>query len=142
MRIKEVMTPSIEFIRSSDEVIQAAKKMKDLNVGVMPVFEGERLVGMLTDRDIVIRSVAEGHDPNKTKVDQIMTKDVVSCREDDDVTEALQLMENRQIRRLIVRNEENKVIGILSLGDLAVHMSSSLVGEILREVSEPARHER
>lgn len=142
MKLRDVMTRDVESIKLTDSVAEAARKMRDLNVGVMPVFENNRLVGMVTDRDITIRAVAEGHDPKATKVSEIMTTDVVSCSENEDVDEAIKLMETRQIRRLIIRDDQNRVIGIVSLGDLAVHLSGSLVGEALREVSEPSRPER
>ncbi|RJP17560.1 MAG: CBS domain-containing protein [Candidatus Abyssobacteria bacterium SURF_5] len=136
------MTRNVESIHQSDSIADAARKMKELNIGVLPVFDNNRLVGMITDRDITIRAVAEGYDPNTFNVSQIMTTDVISCNEDADVDEAIRLMETNQIRRLIVKNEENQVVGIVSLGDLAVHLSGALVGEALREVSEPARPER
>jgi CBS domain-containing protein len=142
LKISEVMTRDVEFINESDTVAQAARKMKELNVGIMPVFNNNQLVGLLTDRDIAIRSAAEGHNPESTKVGEIMTKDVVACHEDEDVNEALKIMEHKQIRRLIVRDEQNQVVGILSLGDLAVSMSEASVGGTLREVSEPAKPER
>jgi len=142
MKIREVMTRSPEYIHESDSVMHAAQKMKDLNVGVLPIFDNNRLVGMLTDRDIVVRCLAEGHDIKSTKISDIMTKEVVSCTEDEDVNDAIKLMESRQIRRLIVRDEQNQVVGIVSLGDLACSISECLVGEALREVSEPARPDR
>jgi CBS domain-containing protein len=142
VKIKDVMTPNVEFINASDSVADAARKMKEINVGILPVFANNRLVGMITDRDIAVRSVAEGHDPKTTTVDQIMTRDIVSCLEDEDVTEALKLMEENKIRRLIVHDDQNNVVGILSLGDLAVQLGASLIGETLREVSHPARPER
>ena len=142
MKIREVMTRGVESISEAGTIAEAARKMKELNVGVLPVFDNNRLVGMLTDRDIAIRAVAEGHDPKETKVNQIMTKDVISCTEAEDVSEAIKLMESRQIRRLIVRDDQNQVVGIVALGDLAVHLNESLVGEALREVSEPAHPRR
>lgn len=142
MKISEVMTRDVEFIHESDTISDTARKMKELNVGVMPVFDENRLVGMITDRDIVIRAVAGSLDPRSTRIGQIMTKDVVSCMEDDDVSEALKMMQVNKIRRLIVRDDQNKVVGIVSLGDLATNLSECLVGEALRDVSEPARPQR
>jgi len=142
LKISEVMTRDIEFIHESDTIADTARKMKELNVGVIPVFDENRLVGVITDRDITIRGVAEGLDPDSTKVGQIMTKDVISCTEDDDVSEAIKMMQVNKIRRLIVRDDQNKVVGIIALGDLAVNLSECLVGEALRDVSEPARPRR
>jgi len=136
------MTRDIEFIHESDTIADTARKMKELNVGVIPVFDENRLVGVITDRDITIRGVAGGLDPDSTKVGQIMTKDVISCTEDDDVSEAIKMMQVNKIRRLIVRDDQNKVVGIIALGDLAVNLSECLVGEALRDVSEPARPQR
>jgi CBS domain-containing protein len=133
------MTRDIEFIHESDTIAETARKMKELNVGIMPVFDENRLAGVITDRDITIRGVAQGLDPQSTRVGQIMTKDVVSCVEDDDASEAVKTMQINKIRRLIVRDDQNKVVGIVSLGDLAVNLNECLVGEALRDVSEPAR---
>jgi CBS domain-containing protein len=142
LKISEVMTRNIEFIHESDTIADTARRMKELDVGVIPVFDENRLVGMITDRDITIRGVAEGLDPDSTKVGQIMTKDVISCTEDDDVSEAIKMMQVNKIRRLIVRDDQNKVVGIIALGDLAVNLNECLVGEALRDVSEPARPRR
>jgi CBS domain-containing protein len=139
VKISEVMTRDIEFIHESDTIAETARKMKELNVGIMPVFDENRLAGVITDRDITIRGVAQGLDPQSTRVGQIMTKDVVSCVEDDDASEAVKTMQINKIRRLIVRDDQNKVVGIVSLGDLAVNLNECLVGEALRDVSEPAR---
>jgi CBS domain-containing protein len=143
MQLKEVMTRNVEVIHPDDTLAAAAEKMKTLDVGPLPVCDGDRLVGMLTDRDITVRATAAGRDPTMTHVRDAMTPDVVYCFEDQDVKEAAQLMEQRQIRRLLVLNREKRLVGIVSLGDLAVESGDrKLSGEVLKEVSEPAEPRR
>jgi CBS domain-containing protein len=116
--------------------------MRDMNVGPLPVCgQDDRLSGIITDRDIVIRAVAEGKDPHSTRVREIMTPHVVYCFDDQDVQDAASLMEENQIRRLAVLNRNKRLVGILSLGDIAVHTTEGhfeLVGEALERISEPA----
>jgi CBS domain-containing protein len=134
------MTHDVELVSPDASLAQAAAAMRKLNVGFMPVVEDNRVVGALTDRDITIRCVADGQDPTKTKVRDCMTDDVITVHEDTDVHEAAEVMESQQIRRLIVVDDENRCIGVVSLGDLAVDTSDDrLVGEVLREVSQPVR---
>jgi CBS domain-containing protein len=118
---------------------EAAQKMRELDSGVMPVGENDRLVGMLTDRDITLRGTADGKDPNTTPVREVMTSDVIYCFEDEDIGAAARKMEEHQIRRLIVLNRDKRLVGIASLGDLAVHAPSDrLAGEVIEAVSEPS----
>ena len=143
MQIRDIMTPNVEVTELTTNLKEAATKMKTLNVGSLPVREGEQLVGMITDRDIVIRGVAEGSDPNKTTVSTVMTSDLVYCFEDQDVQEAAQVMSDRQIRRLPIVNREHQLVGIVSLGDLAVDgRDDDLSGEALEEISKPAEPTR
>jgi CBS domain-containing protein len=143
MQIKDIMTPNVEVTELTTNLKEAATKMKTLNVGSLPVREGEQLVGMITDRDIVIRGVAEGSDPDKTTVSTVMTSDLVYCFEDQDVQEAAQVMADRQIRRLPIVNREHQLVGIVSLGDLAVDgRDDDLSGEALEEISKPAEPTR
>jgi CBS domain-containing protein len=112
--------------------------MKGLDVGALPVCDHDRLAGMITDRDIVLRALAEGRDPKTTRVREAMTEGVTYCFEDDDVAEAARLMREKQIRRLIVLNRDKRLAGIVSLGDLAVETHDShLAGHTLEEVSQP-----
>ena len=139
MNISEIMTTDFEMIDSNASLIEAAEKMKSLNVGFLPVREGTRLAGLLTDRDIVIRGLAEGLDPESTSVRDIISSEVVYCYDDDSVEDAARLMEDKQIRRLIVVNHDQTPVGILSIGDIAVKAGQDeLAGEILERVSEPA----
>ena len=121
MLLRDVMTPHVEVIHPDATLREAAQKMKTLDVGPVPVCDGDRLQGMLTDRDITIRATAEGRDPNTTRVREVMTPDVVYCFEDQDVVEAARMMEERQIRRLVILNRDKRLVGIVSLGDLAVY---------------------
>jgi len=140
MRVSEVMTRNVSCVRPNDTLQAAAAKMRDLNVGSVPVCGGDdKLVGMLTDRDVVIRSVAEGMNPNDCHVTDAMSKGITYCFEDQDVGEAAELMRHNQIRRLAVLNRDKRLIGIVSLGDLAVGSDDEhLAGKTLEDVSEPA----
>ena len=141
MQVKDVMTRGAECVRPEDTLQEAARRMKALDVGPLPVCgDNDRLVGMLTDRDIVLRGVAEGRDARTTKVRDAMTSNVVCCKEDDDVKDAAATMKDRQIRRLVVVDAQQRVAGIVSLGDIAVDTSDEkLSGRVLEEVSKPSR---
>jgi len=140
MKIKDVMTRAVESVRPDQTIQEAAAKMKSLDVGPMPVTEGDRLVGMLTDRDIVVRAVADGRDARTTKVRDAMTSDVVCCKEDDDVKDAATKMKDRQIRRIVVVDAQQRLAGIVSLADIAVNTSDEkMSGRIVEEVSKPSR---
>jgi CBS domain-containing protein len=143
MQIHEIMTPDVEIIHPDGMLREAAEKMSRLDIGPLPVCDGARLVGMLTDRDITVRAIAKGHDPNTTKVREVMTPEVVYCFEDQDIETAAQMMETRQIRRLPVLNRDKRLVGIVSPGDLAVGTGDrKLAGETLERVSEPAEPNR
>lgn len=138
MRVSDVMTRNVECTRPEASLQEAAAKMKALDVGPLPVCENDRLVGMITDRDITIRAVAEGEDPKKVRVRDIMTPDILYCFEDQLVTEASEMMKENQVRRLVVMNRDKRLVGIVSLGDLAVEThDEELVGATLEAVSEP-----
>jgi len=143
MELRDIMTRNVEVIGAGATLKEAAIKMKDLDVGLMPVCDGDRLKGMLTDRDITVRATARGFDPNKTKVSEVMSTDIAYCLEDQEIEEAVSLMEARQIRRLPILNQEKQLIGVVSLGDIAVHVGDrDLTGETLEEISEPAEPKR
>jgi CBS domain-containing protein len=143
MKLREVMTPNVEVIRPDAPLQEAAALMKSLDVGSLPVCDGRRLQGMLTDRDITVRATAEGRDPRQTPVLEVMSHDVIYCFDDQEVREAARLMEQRQIRRLPVLNRSKDLVGIVALGDLAVEMpNEGRVGEVLEGISEPARPQR
>jgi CBS domain-containing protein len=146
MQIREVMTQGAEIIPLDAAAVEAAAKMRELDVGSLPVCDGERVEGMITDRDIAIRLVAEGLDPSKTKVSDIMTPGVTYCFDDQSVEEASALMEAHQIRRLPILNRDKHLVGILSLGDLAVRTEGTedqeLAEEALKDISEPSEPNR
>lgn len=142
MKIKEIMTRDVETINPDTGLVDAAKMMRDLDVGVLPVTNGKALSGVLTDRDIVIRSTAEGNDPKDQKAGKIITDNVAWCYEDDEVEEASSKMKENRIRRLPIVDRENQLVGIVSLGDLAVEADEKMAGETLEEVSKPNRPER
>jgi CBS domain-containing protein len=140
MKTSDVMTTNVEYVRPGDTVAHAAERMRDLDIGALPVCdENGKLVGMVTDRDVVIRATADGGDPRSTQVRAVMTPHVVTIRNDRSVAEAAQLMEEHQIRRLVVVERTGRPVGIVSLGDLAVRGDNTkLSGEALRFVSQPA----
>lgn len=139
MQVKELMTDKIRAVDAESTIRQAAKGMADANVGALPVARERKLVGMLTDRDITVRVVGEGLDPDSTTVGQAMTPEVFTLSENQDVAEAARSMRDRQVRRAPVMNGEGQVVGIVSLGDFAVKAGNpELSGEVLRGISEPA----
>src|SRR5262249_1594853 len=143
MRVNEVMTRRAECIPPDATLQEAAERMKQRDVGSLPVCDNNRLVGMLTDRDITVRSVSEGFDPRTDLVREVMTPQVVYCYEDQDVTDAAKLMKEKQIRHLAVLNRQKRLTGIVSLGDLAVEAGNEqLAGETLEGISEPSSPQR
>jgi CBS domain-containing protein len=143
MQVQEIMTRGVEMIHPETTLQDAADKMKELDVGLLPVCAGDLLVGMLTDRDITIRSTSEGLDPWTTPVRDAMTREVIFCFEDQDVAEAARVMKDKQVRRLLVLNRDNRLAGIISLADLAVDAGDEqLAGDTLEGVSEPAQPRR
>jgi len=139
MFVNDVMTPHAECTRPTATLKEAAEQMKRLDVGALPVCDNDRLIGMVTDRDITLRAVAEGRDPRTTRIDEVMSMGVTYCYEDQSVHEAAEMMEREQIRRLVVLDREKRLAGIISLGDLAVRTrNDELSGEALERISEPA----
>ena len=136
--VKEIMTRNLEVVAPGDTLEQAARKMEVLDVGPLPVCEGNRVVGMITDRDITVRATASGCDPKTTLVSEAMTHDIICCYEDQDVRDAATLMKEKQIRRLLVMSRADDLVGIVSLGDLATEAGDQgQPGEVLKKVSEP-----
>ena len=143
MQVKEIMTCDVETIDSDTMIVQAASLMKQLDIGALPVWKEQRLIGMVTDRDIAVRAVAEGKDACQTCVKDIMTPQVYYCFEDDDIHEAASLMEEKSIHRLLVLSEDNQPVGFLTLADFAVKCRDErLAWEILEKLSEPASPHR
>ena len=143
MDLRDIMSRNVEVVSAGASLRDAARKMKELDVGLIPVCDGDRLKGVLTDRDITIRATADGRDPAKTTVSEIMSTDLAYGREDQEVGEAVSVMEARQIRRLPIVNKDKRLIGIVTLADIAVHYGDrDLSGEALEEVSAPAEPKR
>jgi CBS domain-containing protein len=143
MDIKDIMSRNVEIVSAGASLRDAARKMKELDVGLIPVCDGDRLKGVLTDRDITIRATADGRDPATTMVSEVMSTDLAYGVEDQDVEEAVSVMEARQIRRLPIVNKDKRLIGIVTLADIAVHYGDrDLSGEALEEVSAPAEPKR
>lgn len=139
MQVKEVMTRNVELTDPDATLAEAATMMRELDIGPLPVVDAGRLVGFITDRDITVRATSDGRDPNVATVGDVMSRDVVFCFEDEDVKDAARMMESRQIRRLVVLNRSHQLVGLLSLGDLALTTGDEqLAGEVLERVSEPA----
>ena len=138
MKLSTIMTGGIETILPQASLAEAAKKMASQDIGSLPVCaEARRVVGIITDRDITVRAVARGMDPNQTRVEEVMTRDVLSCSSEAEVEDACQLMEKRQVRRLLVTGQDDTPVGIVSLGDIALCLRESQAGEVLKKVSEP-----
>lgn len=138
MKIRDIMTSNVRCIGPDTSLKEAATIMGDLDVGALPICDHDRLAGMLTDRDITLKAVARGCDPQTTPARDAMTEGVVFIYDDQDVGEAARLFETKQIRRLPVLNHQKKMVGIVSLGDLAVNAGEGLGGEALKEVSQPS----
>jgi CBS domain-containing protein len=135
-KISEVMTTDVKVVRPDDTVQNAARMMADMDVGAIPVCDGNRLQGMVTDRDITVRATAEGHGGN-TPVRDVMTSDVVWCSAEDDSQEVLNRMADAQIRRIPVIDQDRNLVGIVALGDLAIEDEEN-IDEALRDISMPA----
>ena len=134
-KVSEIMTRSVAVVQQDDSLQQAAQKMKTLNVGSLPVCDGDAMVGVITDRDIAVRGVATGMIPRESRVSDVMTADVRCCSESDSVQQAMELMGDAQVRRLAVLDANRKIVGVVSLGDLATRQSAH-TDATLREISE------
>jgi CBS domain-containing protein len=139
MKIHDILTHDPEVIHPDATICEAAGKMKQYDIGMLPVCDGERLIGSVTDRDLVIRGMADGADPLHTKVSEVMTKKISYCFDDSDLEDAARIMEEKQVRRLPVLNRDKTLIGIISIGDLAVRSHDQrLVEEVMERVCVPA----
>jgi CBS domain-containing protein len=138
MLVRETMTRRALWITPDISLIEAAKQMRDENIGCLPIGENDRLVGMITDRDLTCRAVAEGADPAKTTARDVMTRGVSYCFEDDDINEAVHLMEEKRIHHIPVLNSQKRMVGILALSDLALKAPQDLSFEISRLASRNA----
>ena len=136
-QVKDAMTTKIKTIHPEAAIKEAAAEMKAFDTGAIPVVEEESVIGMLTDRDITVRVVAAGNDPNTVKVQEVMTRGVETGFEDQNLDEVMGIMKDKQIRRVVVLNRENKLTGVCSLGDLATYTKAEAAGDVLDRVSRP-----
>ena len=137
MKVHEIMTAHARCVSPDNTLVEAAGLMRELDVGVLPVCEDDKIAGMITDRDMAVRAIASGRDPNETAVRDVMTPGVISVMAEQQVEEAVRIMQENEIRRLPVLNREKRLVGILSLGDIAVSSNPAFSGLTLREVSQP-----
>jgi CBS domain-containing protein len=135
-KVSEIMTTDVQVIGPKQSLQQAAQLMERMNIGSLPVCDGRRLLGMVTDRDITIRGTAAGLTPSDGRVEEVMTRDVTWCTADQDSAEVLQRMGSEQVRRLPVIDADKQLVGILALGDLATRQPAS-VEQAVREISAP-----
>jgi CBS domain-containing protein len=135
MRVSDVMTRDVQVARPSDTVADVARRMSEIDSGVMPIVEDDRIVGVITDRDIVIRVVGEGRD-NEIPVSEVMTSPVETCVDTERLKAATKKMAELQMRRLVIVDASGRLAGILSLGDVAREESARSVGHTLEEISE------
>jgi len=134
--IRDVMTSNPCTIDADKDIVYAAKMLKDEDVGVAPIVEGDQLIGVLTDRDIAIKVVAEGKDPQTTKAREIASKDIVTIDPQQSLDEALRLMAQHQVRRLPVVEEDGKVVGIVAQADIALESDDAKTGELVEQISK------
>ena len=143
MKLSEIMSRDVEVLQPDDSLQSAAKRMRDRNIGFLPVCDGEELIGVISDRDITIRALADGMDLSIMLGRDLMTTPAIYCFDDQDASEAAKIIEENQIRRLVVLSrEEKKLVGVISLGDLARNETNKLSGEVLQKVSEPDGSEK
>jgi CBS domain-containing protein len=136
MKVGECMTRDVRLASPDETLREAARAMADLDAGVLPVGENDRLVGMVTDRDIAVRGIGEGKGPD-AKIREVMSKEIRYCFEDDDADDVLENMGEQQVRRMPVLNAEKRLVGIISIGDLAGREEPRRSGEALGEISRP-----
>jgi CBS domain-containing protein len=140
MQLKEFVNSRVETVEPGDTLQRAAEKMRELDIGSLPVCDDGHLAGVITDRDIIVRAIAKGSDPAAVTVSEIMTPEVLWCFENDEVEEAARIMQENQVRRIMVLNDANELVGITSLGELATVTGNRLLaGETLESVSEDSR---
>ena len=141
MNVQEIMSRDVELIDPNCTICEAARLMRDDNVGALPVGENDRLVGMVTDRDIVMRAIAEDRPAGSTNVRDVMSKRIYYCFEDDDIDEAADIMAKHQVRRLAVLNRDKRLVGIVALADLG-RGGHDAAKKALKDISQPSEQPR
>ena len=143
MKLSEIMTRDVIVLQPDDSLQSAAKMMRDRNIGFLPVCDGDDLIGVISDRDITIRALADGMDVNIMLGRDLMTTPAIYCFDDQEVSEAAKIMAENQIRRLVILSREDKrLVGVISLGDLARNETADRSGQVLQKVSEPDGSEK
>jgi CBS domain-containing protein len=135
-KIRELMTVRPRTVKAGDSVVEAAKLMRGEDAGIAPIVAGDRLIGVLTDRDIAIRVVAEGRDPRETRVEDVASEDVVTVDPEQELDEALRLMAQHHVRRLPVVEDDGTLVGIVAQADVARHVDAERTGELVEQISE------
>jgi CBS domain-containing protein len=136
MKVKDVMHKGVDWVSPDTPVTELAKLMREHDIGAIPIGDNDRLIGMVTDRDIVCKGLAQdGFDPSRTTARDVMTPGIHCCGEDDDLAKAVRHMEELQIRRLAVINKSRRMVGILSLGDISQSAPSALITECVKSVA-------
>jgi FOG: CBS domain len=136
MDVSKAMHKGVEWRGPETPVAELAKLMREKDVGAIPIGENDRLIGMVTDRDLALRALDGGKDPASLTARDVMTEGIVYCRTDEDIGDAIRLMEQKQLRRLPVIDKDKRMVGMLSLGDAAQAVSQSMAGELTRAVAE------
>jgi CBS domain-containing protein len=137
MKVKEIMTSPFEKINYDSSICEASELMRSSDVGILPVEKNGKIVGIVTDRDLIVRAIAQHLDPEDTPVSKVMTSDVTFCYDDEEIEDAEKKLEEKQIHRLLVINSDEKPVGILSLSDLATKAESSLACRALEKICGP-----
>jgi CBS domain-containing protein len=139
MKIKEIMTRDVEIVRPGDTIQMAAQKMRERDVGFLPVFDGGELIGVVTDRDLAVRAMAEGANSREILRRDLLTSPAIYCFEDQELEDAARLMHVKRIRRLVILNRRDaRLAGVISLGDLVGTVDDALTGRVMQSVYTPA----
>jgi CBS domain-containing protein len=137
MKIREIMTGNVECMSPQTDLMQVAHKMKSLDVGFIPICENDRLAGTVTDRDIVIRGLTSGRDINTCTARDVMTKEVFYCFEDDNVKDVAEQMREKEVRRMLILNQDKRLVGVVSIGDIS-KVEEKVSGKVLHDITEAA----
>ena len=137
MKVREIMTSNVECLAPEASLKEIAQEMKSLDVGFIPICENDRLVGTVTDRDIVIRHVADGRDVNTTQVREIMSREIIYAFEEDDVKTVAERMREKDVRRILILDENKRLVGVVSIGDIS-KVEEKVSGKTLHDIAEAA----
>ena len=139
MKIREIMNQKVERADLTLPISKAAEKMRDLDIGFLPICENDKLIGTVTDRDITTKSVAQGRDPRLAPVSEIMRPEIFYCYDDQDVEEIARYMQEKEVSRMVILNPDKNLIGVVSLGDIAkLAVEREVAGEALRKIADAA----